>query len=159
MTTYLNTTCAAPRHTLGLCFLPAQPFDRSSRGFPDVVVFGGYFGTVTDGQEDVVEGSSVAAPIMAGIVARLNELALDLTARTLGLVAPLFYAAAFQQPNIFNDLTVGNNICGQGSTSVADGCKLDPYGYELPTTCSGYSCAMGWDAVTGLGSPNVSNIR
>ena len=43
-------------------------------------------------------------------------------------------------PTIFQDITIGNNICSEE---------------ECPDTCRGFYCTTGWDPVTGLGTPNV----
>ena len=51
------------------------------------------------------------------------------------------YKAATDDMSSFNDITVGNNRCGgQGFA---------------PLCCSsGYGAGVGWDAASGLGSPN-----
>ena len=71
-------------------------------------------------------GTSAAAPLLAGIWVRLNVL--------LGFRIPFnmttFYA---NSATLFNDVAVGNNRAGY---------------------TTGYVCTAGWDAVTGLGSPN-----
>jgi len=46
-----------------------------------------------------------------------------------------------EQPNTFNDITVGNNNCNRAY------CCL--YGWQA---------AKGWDPVSGLGSPNFDNM-
>ena len=57
-------------------------------------MFGGYFPIVLDGVESVFAGTSVAAPLMAGVIARLNEIAISRAGTTLG------YAHALTLPSL-----------------------------------------------------------
>ena len=127
---------------------PSTYFNRSNRAYPDVAAFGGYWPTVVNGELSQVGGSSVAAPLMAGIVARLNEVVVARTGRTLGFANPTFYAMAAAQPSTFHDLTTGNNICTRGSNAPANCASI----------CSGYYATTGYDPITGLGSPNVHDM-
>lgn len=77
-------------------------------------------------------GTSAAAPLWAGLIARIVEL----VGSNIGLLQPILYANS----NTLNDITQGNNA-------------LPSIG--VPT---GYSATPGWDAVTGLGSPNGQAI-
>ena len=74
-------------------------------------------------------GTSAAAPMMAGLVVRLNAA----TGRRLGFLNTLLYA----NPQVFRDITQGNNACPPAGPGAVDG----------------YSATAGWDACTGLGSP------
>lgn len=84
----------------------------------------------------VVGGTSSGSPQWAGIAAMANTMA----GRDLGFLNPGLYAVAngANYASDFYDVTVGNN-------------QLDP---SIP----GYSASPGWDAVTGLGTPNVANL-
>ena len=79
-----------------------------------------------------VGGTSLAAPMWAGAIASLNSL----FKTPLGFVNPLLY----QDLGILNDVTVGNNNIQFNNDGVYTG---------------GYEATAGWDAVTGLGTPNV----
>jgi len=102
---------------------------KTGRGVPDVAgnadpVTG--YQVVVDGQPQVIGGTSAVAPLWAGLLARLTQA----TGNKFGLLQPLIYAgvtpgAAAQG---FNDIVSGNN--------------------------GAYSAGPGWDACTGLGSPN-----
>ena len=104
------------------------------RGLPDVAAVAdpdtGY-AVYADGSWLVVGGTSAVAPFFAGITARLNQL----RTKPVGLIN----ASIYQNPNIdaFNDITAGNNS--------SDGIQ-------------GYSAAVGWDPVTGFGSPNGGSL-
>ena len=73
-------------------------------------------------------GTSAATPLWAGLIACINQLA----GRSSGFVNNKLYA---NTGGAFNDIIQGNNA--------------------LPNlgVATGYSATIGWDAVTGLGSP------
>jgi len=98
---------------------------RVGRGVPDLSAVAdpatGYNVRV-DGQNFVIGGTSAVAPLMAGLLAVINQK----LARRVGFIHPKIYA----NPAAFRDITSGNNItAGQ----------------------KGYTAAKGWDACTGLG--------
>ena len=148
---YLNTNCIAGNG----CSLPSSSyFNKSARAYPDVSAFGGYFPIQCNGTEQTVGGTSVAAPIWAGLIARLNELAIARSGNPLGFVNALFYTMAAQQPNTFHDIATGNNICPQSNTN----CVTAVQAGSSSTACKGFTSTVGWDPVTGLGSPNIGNM-
>lgn len=113
--------------------LPASShFNASSRGFPDVSAQATGFIVINGGMEQDVAGTSCACPTFSGVLALLNDLRLQAGKSTLGWVNPFFY----QNAAMFNDITSGNNGAG-GSCGE-----------------KGFEAIKGWDAVTGLGSPN-----
>ena len=84
----------------------------------------------------VVGGTSSGSPQWAGIIALADQVA----GRDVGFISPALYAIAndpAKYASDFNDVTTGNN-----QTS------------DIP----GYPATTGWDAVTGLGTPNVANL-
>jgi kumamolisin len=110
--------------------LPASVNSKQhkGRGLPDIAANAdsetGY-NVLVDGQWSVIGGTSAVAPLMAGLVALLNQK----LKKSVGFLNPKFYAA---KAAIFKDITEGNN-----NTSKA----------------GGYSAKKGWDACTGLGVP------
>ena len=109
-----------------------------TRGVPDVAAnadpasgyqYYAYLGTSQSNKLVQYGGTSAAAPLWAGLIARLNSL----LGKNMGYVNPYFY----QNTRFFNDITVGNN-----ATNVT----------------TGYAATTGWDAVTGLGTPNGQSI-
>jgi kumamolisin len=99
------------------------------RGVPDVAgnadPVTGYL-VVVDGKQQPIGGTSAVAPLWAGLIARLAET----TGKKFGLLQPLIYAdvtPGTAAPG-FNDIVSGNN--------------------------GAYQAQPGWDACTGLGSPN-----
>ncbi len=114
--------------------VPAQPETSFvGRGSPDVSgnadpVTG--YQVVVDGQSIVVGGTSAVAPLWAGLIALLNQK----LGTPVGWLQPQLYSLG---ETAMNDITTGNN----------DDSGL---GY--------YSAQTGWDACTGLGSPNGTAI-
>jgi kumamolisin len=112
----------------------ANAGNRIGRGVPDVAgdadPQSGYQIRV-DGQDTIIGGTSAVAPLWSALVALLNQ---KRGGQSLGYLNPTLYQnyQALQQDNAFNDITQGNNGV--------------------------YSAGPGWDACTGLGSPNGSNL-
>jgi len=125
---YLNSSAVFP---------PASKFkSRANRGYPDVSACGArilYF----DGGFGIVEGTSAATPIFAAVISLLNEWRLNNNKTPLGFLNPTLYTMAVAQPNAFQDIIGGENRCTLGQC-----CKY------------GYQAIKGWDAVSGLGTPN-----
>ena len=111
------------------------------RGVPDVAgnadPYSGYsyYYDVSNTFAQGVGGTSAVAPLWAALIARLNALT--------GTRRGLFNTWLYSNPSSCSDITSGNNFY----TPYA------PYGIS-----SGYSATTGWDACTGLGSPNGSNM-
>jgi kumamolisin len=83
-----------------------------------------------DGQSTVIGGTSAVAPLWAALISRLAQS----TGKSFGLIQPQLYAgvtAGTAAPG-FHDITSGSN--------------------------GAYSAGPGWDACTGLGSPEGSAL-
>jgi kumamolisin len=106
----------------------------AGRGVPDVTGNGdpssGY-SVLVDGSSTVVGGTSAVAPLWAALITRINQR----LAGRVGFINPRLYTSA----GAFNDVTIGNNR---------------PGGAPNP----GYDATKGWDACTGLGSPNGNAV-
>jgi kumamolisin len=104
---------------------------RVGRGIPDIA---GDSDPVTgyqiraNGANIVVGGTSAAAPLWAALIALINEQIVE----PLGFVNPALYQDLIFQANITNDITIGG--------------------------IDAYSAGPGWDACTGLGTPNGENL-
>lgn len=111
------------------------------RGVPDVAANGDPntgFNIRVDGQNySGFGGTSAAAPQWAALIARLNA---NRTA-PIGFINTILYEAtipASTNQHLLRDITIGNNSVS-GNTA-------------------GYKATNGWDACTGLGSPNIQTI-
>ena len=111
----------------------------TGRGVPDVAGCAdpqtGYQ-VLVNGQHTVIGGTSAVAPLWAALICRLSQA----TGKKFGLMQPLLYAGvtAGAVASGFTDITQGTNT--QGSVT-------------------GYSAGPGWDACTGLGSPEGSTLQ
>jgi len=119
---------------------PSTYFNASNRAYPDVAAIGNAC-LIYQGGVQAVGGTSCASPEFAGVVSILNQASLKKTGKVLGFLNPFLYTMQAACSTCFHDITVGNNICTE------DGCSA---------SCKGYQCAVGWDPVTGLGSPNAN---
>lgn len=112
-------------------YLPAYQKGLSNlkmRGVPDVAANAdpetGYQVRV-DGQDTVIGGTSAAAPLWAALIAVLNTALLNAGKPPIGDPHVWLYGLP---AGVLNDVTVGNN--------------------------NAYKAGPGWDACTGLGTPN-----
>jgi kumamolisin len=109
--------------------VPTLARGGTGRGVPDVSgnadPVTGYL-VVVNGRQQPIGGTSAVAPLWAGLIARLAQA----TGKRFGLLQTPLYAgaAAGTAAPGFNDITEGNN--------------------------GAYKAGPGWDACSGLGSPN-----
>jgi len=113
-----------------------NPGGRIGRGVPDVSGNAdpqtGYVVRV-DGSELVFGGTSAVAPLWAGLIARLNEK----LGGNVGYLNPTIYGLP-GDTGAFRDIVAGDNdIAKEGKP---------------------YKAGRGWDACTGLGSPNGAGL-
>jgi kumamolisin len=100
---------------------------KPGRGVPDVAGDADPntgYRVVVDGQSQIVGGTSAVAPLWAGLFALLNA------ARGTSIGQP--HAILYAGPQALRDVTQGNN----------------------ETSGVGYEAGPGWDACTGLGTPD-----
>jgi tripeptidyl-peptidase-1 len=108
-------------------------YNVSGRGFPDIAAQATDFCVTPFGCG--VAGTSCASPTAAGVIGLLNDLRLQSGKATLGFLNPFLY----QNADALFDVT-------EGSSS---GCGL---------FSKGWPATKGWDAVTGLGTPNYEKL-
>jgi len=125
---------------------PASYFNRNGRAYADVSTVGHNVLVAYEGILIPVDGTSASAPIFAGIVTLLNDARLSVGKKPLGFLNTMMYKMQAEFPSMFNDVVVGNNRCG----------ALGWY----PVCCpNGYPAAPGWDPISGLGTPNYTEMR
>ena len=90
-----------------------------------------------------VGGTSVGSPAWAALVALADQHA----GKRLGFLNNTLYAilASSSYTKGFHDITTGNNT-------------VTAFGPNGPITVTGYSAGVGWDAVTGVGTPKASSL-
>jgi MYXO-CTERM domain-containing protein len=150
---------------------PYTPKD-SARDLPDVSLSASavampyavsYSWTAADGDAQApmpqtlepVGGTSAATPSFAGILALVNQALATKNPNAqvgLGNANPILYALANNTASAgaFHDITTGDNIvpCMQGTPSCP---TTAPYQF-------GYTCAPGYDQVTGLGTIDAAKL-
>eukprot|EP00656_Telonema_subtile_P024101 TRINITY_DN2595_c0_g2_i1.p1 TRINITY_DN2595_c0_g2~~TRINITY_DN2595_c0_g2_i1.p1 ORF type:complete len:571 (+),score=160.80 TRINITY_DN2595_c0_g2_i1:188-1900(+) len=115
---------------------PASYYNASGRGYPDVAALGGQknpYCVTANGRFQGVAGTSASSPVVAGIFALLNDIRLSAGKSPLGFLNPFIY----QNADAFNDVTSGKNNAGMGN---------------------GFTAVKGWDAATGVGTPNYEAL-
>jgi kumamolisin len=117
--------------------IPASPKGTRGRGVPDVAgdadPFTGYQVRV-GGQNAVIGGTSAVAPLWAGLLACINESLVSQGKSPVGFINPLLY----QSPSLLRDIVQGNN--------------------DIDGTLHKYKAGSGWDACTGLGTPDGAKL-
>jgi len=128
--TYVGSSVGAPGPNSNMRGVPDIAFQASAR--TGTLVYdsgeGGWF---------IVGGTSCSAPQWAGLIAIADQIA----GSDLGFINQYLYDIAnnpVTYANDFYDVTVGTN---QANPSIP-----------------GYLASPGWDAVTGLGTPNAANL-
>lgn len=112
-------------------------YNKAGRGFPDVSALGDNGAAVINGKTELIGGTSMAAPIFAAIINRINEERIAGGKAALGFLNPALY----KNPSMFTDVTSGNQKGGSGNCANR-----------------GFDAVEGWDPVTGLGTPKYPEM-
>jgi tripeptidyl-peptidase-1 len=121
--------------------LPSQSlWNATGRAYPDVAALGGqtnpYCVAIKGGSFGGVAGTSASCPVVAGIIAQLNDVRFRAGQTALGWLNQFIY----QNGQCFNDVNDGSmNNCNKGTT--------------------GFAALDGWDPATGFGSPNFACLK
>jgi uncharacterized protein (TIGR03437 family) len=107
------------------------------------------YNVITGGEPGIFGGTSVSAPIMAGVTTLLNQYLVQQNGGTAGLgnINPTLYRLAQTSPTVFHDVTTGSNVV--------------PCALNTPNCTSGsfgYLAQSGYDSATGLGSVDVNKF-
>ncbi|UKZ81685.1 hypothetical protein TrVFT333_009457 [Trichoderma virens FT-333] len=127
--------------------------DFSGRGFPDVAAHSVSpdYPVFQGGQLTPSGGTSAASPVVASIIALLNDARLREGKPTLGFLNPLIYQYAYKG---FTDITSGQS----------DGCNGNNTQTDAPLPGAGvvpgahWNATKGWDPTTGFGVPNFKKL-
>jgi len=101
---------------------------KPGRGVPDIAMSATNYFTRVDRSEGASGGTSAVAPLMAALIALLNQA----KQKNVGFLNPFLYANVGK--GVVHDVTSGTN--------------------GLKNTIKGYNAGPGWDACTGLGTPD-----
>lgn len=115
---------------------PQSMWNNTGRGYPDISALGGPSNSycISAGSFMMgIYGTSASCPVAAAIIARLNAKRLSANGAPLGFLNPWMY----KNPQMFHDVMQGVNNDGQKN---------------------GFTAVEGWDAATGLGTPNFAEM-
>jgi kumamolisin len=127
----ISALFAVPTYQAGANVPPSvNPGHRLGRGVPDVASLAdpetGVNVVFPDGSVQPIGGTSAAAPLWSGLIARLNQG----LGKPVGFLNPVMYKS--MATGVLRDITEGDN--------------------------GAYKAGPGWDACTGLGSPNGTRL-
>ncbi|OWZ19992.1 Tripeptidyl-peptidase [Phytophthora megakarya] len=125
--------------------IPTSPgfFNASGRAYPDVAALGAGFLVYMNDRLSSVSGTSASTPVLGAMVSLWNDRRLNAGKSPLGFINPLLYYLAETHPDAFHDVVVGNNGAPRGGNTPCE---------------DSFSAAAGWDAVSGVGTPNFMVI-
>ncbi|KAH8983942.1 subtilisin-like protein [Lactarius hatsudake] len=109
-------------------------YNPFGRGIPDIAAQAKKVPFFSNGREGISEGTSCSTPIVAGIISLVNDYQISRGKPPLGFLNPWLYGGGLDG---LNDIVSGSN----------PGCNTD-----------GFSAIVGWDPVTGLGTPDFWKI-
>jgi kumamolisin len=105
---------------------------KPGRGVPDIAMSATNYFTRVDRQEGASGGTSAVAPLMAALVALLNQA----KQKNVGFLNPFLYSSVAK--GVVHDVTSGTNA--------------------ITNTVKGYDAGPGWDPCSGLGTPDGTVI-
>jgi len=112
----------------------AGRFNATGRGYPDVAAVGTNFEVVWKGSVTSAYGTSCSTPVFASVISLLNDRLIGAGKPVLGFLNPFLYSTG---ASALKDITTGSN----------PGCNTN-----------GFPAEVGWDPVTGLGTPNWDKL-
>ncbi|KAJ7445016.1 subtilisin-like protein [Mycena galericulata] len=113
-------------------------FNNSGRGYPDVSLQGSRFAIVLGGSVTTESGTSASTPTFASIISLINDQLIAAGKPVLGFLNPFLYYSA---STALTDITAGHNS-----------------GDVCPTSSVAFDAAVGWDPLTGSGTPIFNQL-
>jgi tripeptidyl-peptidase-1 len=110
-------------------------FNSTGRGYPDVAARADDYQIVMKGGWKLTSGTSASNPVFASIITLINSERMHAGKGSVGFINPVLYS----NPDALNDVVTGAN----------QGCGVD----------QAFRATRGWDAVTGMGSPDYERLR
>ncbi|KAL7948753.1 peptidase S8/S53 domain-containing protein [Trichoderma barbatum] len=110
-------------------------YNPSMRAIPDISAVGTAFSVMAGGIPRFLQGTSASAPVIASMIALINDARLRAGKKSLGYLNQHLYSSKVTA--VLQDITVGKSLS----------CVIND------TVPGGWPAAAGWDAITGLGVP------
>jgi subtilase family serine protease len=129
----------------GIILPNTSNFNIKGRAYPDISAIGHSCPTYIDGGLEKVDGTSCSSPVVAGLLAIINDFLWTNHHIKLGFANPLLYYIYENCDDCFRDITDGYNWCTEASC-----CDN--------ATQFGFNASKGYDPVSGLGTLNINNI-
>jgi len=120
---------------------PSNLYNSSGRAYPDIsAIFGLYipYCIAESGRWVGVAGTSASCPVVAGIIANLNNVQLNAGKPQMGFLNPWLYQTLAAHLDAFYDITQGCNNGGSGAC---------------------FTAIAGWDPCSGVGRPIQGNMQ
>jgi tripeptidyl-peptidase I len=152
---------AVSRYFDGLTSCPSSGYNCGGRGYPDISFPGLDYAVIIAGQTYLASGTSASAPAVAALISLVNAARVAAGKSSLGL---LNYAIYEYGSSFAYDIRSSNNRCTGKPIQLFLYDKLYPkrcFYLRLAQVCcnEGFSCAPGWDPVTGWGSIDFEKFR
>ncbi|EFX02098.1 tripeptidyl peptidase sed3 [Grosmannia clavigera kw1407] len=112
-------------------------YNASGRAIPDIAAVGSDFPIVWEDFTIPISGTSASTPVVASMIAMVNDVRLRAGRPPLGWLNGKLYSHGLQ--TVYQDIVDG----------ISFGCP-----FNRIESVSGWPAAPGWDAVTGLGVPH-----
>jgi kumamolisin len=128
----ISTVIPAPSYQTGAKLPVSIDTGKPGRGVPDIAMSATNYFSRVDSSEGASGGTSAVAPLMAALVVLLNQA----KKKNVGFLNPFLYANTAK--GVVHDVTSGTNA--------------------IANTVKGYNAGAGWDACTGLGTPDGTAI-
>lgn len=118
-----------PAYITGLKSQFSGLYNQAGRGYPDISAQGQAFISIWKGNIFPLDGTSASCPTAAGVLTLVNDALVAAGKPALGFLNPCLYDRLH---TAFTDVTIGSAV----------GCDS-----------AGFPAKVGWDAVTGFGTP------
>jgi kumamolisin len=128
----ISTIFAVPTYQANAKLPVSIDTGKPGRGVPDIAMSATNYFTRVDTSEGASGGTSAVAPLMAALVARLNQA----KKKNVGFLNPFLYSTVAK--GVVHDVISGTNA--------------------IKNTLKGYKAGPGWDACSGLGTPDGTVI-
>lgn len=111
-------------------------YEDGMRGMPDIAAVGTSFVVTTAGKPGLIDGTSASTPVIASLIALVNDARARKGKKSIGWLNPILYSQKVK--SLLQDVTIGES----------KSCNFDGL---MP---GGWPAKPGWDAMTGLGIPS-----